>query len=197
MDPSNTLCKHLVLQRWDGSRGRGIKASEAHRCSTGDAWPRSRGASCCSRWLPIYWFRTAAPCVWLWMQKRWSNWEISKAASSAVQIDKNYLILGSWSRHPLVILSIKCMKLLIINNELFARVKMNRENKKKHGTFAMHKCWLSQDISSEILFAFIKKYIHKPIFLVFELQVRLDRSESVIKQIYAQKSCLIQEVTFL
>lgn len=89
------------------------------------------------------------------------------------------------------------MKLLIINNELFACVKMNRGNKKNHSTFTIRKCRLSRNISSEILFAFIKKCIHKPIFLVFELQVSLDRSESAMKQTYTLKFCLIQEVTFL
>lgn len=132
------------------------------------------------------------------MQKRWSNWEISKAASWAVQIGKNYLILGSWSSHPLVILSIKCTKLiLIINNELFASVIMNRENKKKHRTFMMQKCWLSLNISSEICFGSIKKYIHKYIFLVFELQISLGRLESATKQMYTLKFCLIQEVKFI
>lgn len=167
---------------------------EAHCSSIGDAGTRSQGASCC--WS-IDFEPRRPPCVWLWMQKRWSNWEISKAESSAVQIAKNYLIVGSWSSHPLVILSIKCMKLLIINNELFARVKMNRGNKKNHGTSTMCKSRLSRNISSEMLFAFIKKCIHKPIFLVFELQVSLDRSESAMKQTYTLKFCLIQEVTFL
>lgn len=132
------------------------------------------------------------------MQKRWSNWEISKAASWAVQIGKNYLILGSWSTHPLVILSIKCMKLiLIINNELFASVIMNRENKKKHSTFTMQNCWLSVNISSEICFGSIKKYIHNYIFLVFELQISLGRLVSAITQTYTLKFCLIHKVIFI
>lgn len=132
------------------------------------------------------------------MQKRWSNWEISKAASWAVQIGKNYLILGSWSSHPLVILSIKCMKLiLIINNGLFASVIMNRENKQKHSTFTMQKYWLSLNISSEISFGSIKKFIHKYIFLIFELQISLDRLESTMKQMHTLKFWLIQEVVFI
>lgn len=132
------------------------------------------------------------------MQERWSNWEISKAASWAVQIGKNYLILGSWTSHPLVILSIKCMKLiLIINNELFASVIMNRENKEKHSTFTMQKCWLSLNISSQICSGSIKRYIHKYIFLVFELQISLDRLESAMKQMYTQKFCLMQEVIYI
>lgn len=58
----------------------------------------------------------------------------------------------------------------------------------------MQKCWLSLNISSEICFGSIKKYIHKYIFLVFELQISLGRLESATKQMYTLKFCLIQEV---
>lgn len=51
----------------------------------------------------------------------------------------------------------------------------------------MQKCWLSLNISSEICFGSIKKYIHKYIFLVFELQISLDRLESATKQMYTLK----------
>lgn len=90
------------------------------------------------------------------------------------------------------------MKLiLIINNELFASVIMNRENKKKHSTFTMQNCWLSVNISSEICFGSIKKYIHNYIFLVFELQISLGRLVSAITQTYTLKFCLIHKVIFI
>lgn len=102
-----------------------------------------------------------SPCVCLEMQETGSNWEISRAASWALQIGKNYLILGSRSRHPLVILSIKRMELiLIINDELFASVIMDGGNRKKHSTFMMQKRWLFLNISSGISFGSIKKYFH-------------------------------------
>lgn len=61
----------------------------------------------------------------------------------------------------------------------------------------MQKCWLSLNISSEICFGSIKKYIHKYIFLAFELQISLGRLESATKQTYTLKFCLIQEVIFI
>jgi len=90
------------------------------------------------------------------------------------------------------------MKLiLIINNELFASVIMKREKKKKHSIYTMQQCWLSLNISSEICFGSIKKYIHNYIFFVFELQISLDRLESATKQMSTLKFCLIQEVIFI
>lgn len=90
------------------------------------------------------------------------------------------------------------MKLiLIINNELFASVIMNRENTKERGAFRMQNCWLSVNISSEICFGSIKKYIHNYIFLVFELQISLGRSASAITQIHTLKFCLIHKVIFI
>lgn len=74
---------------------------------------------------------------------------------------------------------------------------MNRENKEKHSTFTMQKYWLSLNISSEICSGSIKRYIHKYIFLVFELQISLDRLESAMKQMYTQKFCLMQEALFI
>jgi len=90
------------------------------------------------------------------------------------------------------------MKLiLIINNELFASVIMNRENTKERGAFRMQNCWLSVNISSEICFGSIKKYIHNYIFLVFELQISPGRSASAITQIHTLKFCLIHKVIFI
>lgn len=74
---------------------------------------------------------------------------------------------------------------------------MNRENTKERSAFQMQNCWLSVNISSEICFDSIKKYIHNYIFLVFELQISLDRSASAITQIHTLKFCLIHKVIFI
>lgn len=121
--------------------------------------PRAGLSGVLPRKAPSCGFQTSAiPPASAWSCRRWSKWEMSRAASWALQVGKNYLILASWSRHPLVILSIKQMELiLIINDELFASVIMNGGNWKKHSTLMMQKCWLSLNSSSGISFGSIKK----------------------------------------
>lgn len=122
-------------------------------------------ALCSLRLLSCRFQNSEIPPESAWRCRSWGNWEISRAASWALQIGKNYLILGSRSRHPLVILSIKQMELiLIINEELFAGVVINGGNGKKHSTFMMQKYCLSLNISSGISFGSIKKYFWKYIF---------------------------------
>lgn len=140
--------------------------------------------------------RSEIPPVSAWRCWRWSNWEISRAASWAPQIAKNYLILPSQSRHPLVILSIKQMELiLIINDELFASVIMTGgcRNTAYLWCRSVGCLWM---FPLESLLVPLKSTFRNTSFLLFELQISLDRLGSATEQMCTLKFSLLQEVTF-